>query len=366
TEYIAVGVGRAFGEHVECEGKLYLLGIPSFIDSNDLGSKPAIESASSVSPAGVDNGNIPLLPLLMEKSFSGPVTVVLPFSQEKTSAAASYSRKNPTKDMILHSAGELRGGGDAFVRGAFADASTCVTSATIMKEYLIIGDFHKGIHFLVWRYDPEAESRSLHLLSRSYPKSIIPTIATEALAIESTLGLVCADAFENLRLFSYNSIDHSSEVEKLEILQTDAEFHVGSRVCRLLHFPTEAHTIAVLGVTNEGALFVLHPILKTDFNILKSLQDRIVDSLPFNFGVNPLNTREGAGTASLSSSLSQKDKILDASILRYLHFLSSPLLEYLLGRTGPLENQELILSRLNQFDLSAAVAFKGLYTRLEP
>lgn len=73
-----------------------------------------------------------------------------------------------------------------------------ITTVTILKNYVLLGDMHHSVQLLVWR----EEDHSLNFVSKDYEPSV--ALCAEYLYDGPKLGMVMADDEANLQLFQEN------------------------------------------------------------------------------------------------------------------------------------------------------------------
>ena len=73
-----------------------------------------------------------------------------------------------------------------------------ITTVTILKNYILLGDMQHSVQLLVWR----EEDHSLNFVAKDYESSV--AITTEYLYDGPKLGMLMADDEANLQLFQEN------------------------------------------------------------------------------------------------------------------------------------------------------------------
>lgn len=73
-----------------------------------------------------------------------------------------------------------------------------ITTVTILKNYILLGDMHHSVQLLVWR----EEDHSLNFVAKDYEASV--PITSEYLYDGPKLGMLMADDEANVQLFQEN------------------------------------------------------------------------------------------------------------------------------------------------------------------
>eukprot|EP00252_Welwitschia_mirabilis_P006620 TRINITY_DN1750_c0_g1_i1.p1 TRINITY_DN1750_c0_g1~~TRINITY_DN1750_c0_g1_i1.p1 ORF type:complete len:1015 (+),score=221.45 TRINITY_DN1750_c0_g1_i1:83-3046(+) len=174
---------------------------------------------------------------------------------------------------------------------AFYDAPHYVVSLNIVKQFILFGDIHKSIYFLLWKED----GAQLSLLAKDFES--LNCYATEFLIDDTTLSLVVSDDLQNIEIFSY--APKSIESWKGQKLLPKAEFHVGAHVSKFLRLqmlPTSIsdrnNPYALLCGTLNGSIGCIAPLDELTFKRLQSLQRKLVDAIPHACGLNPRAFRQ--------------------------------------------------------------------------
>lgn len=81
---------------------------------------------------------------------------------------------------------------------AFFFAQFYISTISVMKDYILIGDAYQSVQFVVWR----EEDRSLTLLAKDYDKSAC--VAANYVLDGDTLGFVVSDDEANVQLMRFN------------------------------------------------------------------------------------------------------------------------------------------------------------------
>ena len=81
---------------------------------------------------------------------------------------------------------------------AFHDAQIYAVSIRTMKNFIIIADIHKCIHFYIWM---DRSPRTLKLLATDFSR--LEVYACEFIALDKTVGFMVSDSQCNVRIFLY-------------------------------------------------------------------------------------------------------------------------------------------------------------------
>jgi cleavage and polyadenylation specificity factor subunit 1 len=196
---------------------------------------------------------------------------------------------------------------------AFYDMCLCITYFSYIKNFLLVGDIRKGLHFLRWK---EERGRSITLLSRSMPNPPLTVLACNLTLINKTVGLVALDDFGDTHLFSFTPSD-----EQNNLLRRGGVFPVEQSV-QLLRLQIEAMTLGLIVPTLRGSIQVLVPIDDKTYRVVTSLTGMLSLQLPHPGGLNPRIFR----TALMGANLNRETKknVDDGQLLRHLVWLSRP------------------------------------------
>lgn len=68
----------------------------------------------------------------------------------------------------------------------FHDTGMCITSINVVKNYMAVGDIHRGVEFLRWIEDPHTRVKKLDRLSRNAPSASGTTTVSTLLQLQIT------------------------------------------------------------------------------------------------------------------------------------------------------------------------------------
>eukprot|EP00727_Mastigamoeba_balamuthi_P014447 m51a1_g9627 putative cleavage and polyadenylation specificity factor subunit 1 (1421) ;mRNA; r:1125180-1130926 len=213
---------------------------------------------------------------------------------------------------------------------AIYDAQIHVSTLSTAKNWVLMGDAYKSVHFLRWREDT---GRNLTLQSKDYRQ--LPVLAGEFLIHNQNLGLVVADANRNMQILAY--APQSLESRKGHMLLYKADAHVGSLVTKFLRVSLldtsggaaakgataqqqHQRMTACLFGTSDGAFCFLRPLDERVFRVLLALQARMAVAVPMPAGLNPMEFR--AYKSPLPMARGREGNIVDGDLLA--RFLSLP------------------------------------------
>lgn len=118
--------------------------------------------------------------------------------------------------VIVHSFGDC----ENLDGVAFMDVNIYVTSISVIKNYILIGDAYKSVIFCVFQEDPP---KLIHL-GKDFGS--MKVVSTQMIPYKDTLGLVVADEYGNLHSYSYSPLSPLS-MSGMKLLHK-SDFHVGS------------------------------------------------------------------------------------------------------------------------------------------
>jgi cleavage and polyadenylation specificity factor subunit 1 len=240
---LAVGTGFSAGEDYPCSGRVLLFEV----------RRPA-------GGAGGGWGG----ELVFAREFKGPVTALCSLEGHLL-----LSTGNRLETCTLSSATAVDtsapAGGVAsattykLARSAFYDGPSLVTSLSVVKSFVLLGDAQHSVQFVRYRED----GRQLGLLGKDFGAA--PVAAAEFLIAGSSLHLVAADGGGTLRAFTYTPADPGSW--KGQKLLNWGALHVGDRAGAMLRArmppprPDDAAARqAVVYGTDAGGVGVLAPL----------------------------------------------------------------------------------------------------------
>ncbi|KAK9815325.1 hypothetical protein WJX72_001813 [[Myrmecia] bisecta] len=184
--------------------------------------------------------------------------------------------------------------GSTLSMAAFFNAPMLITSLNIIKNFILLGDVHKGAYFIQFT-DAFTQLKDI---SKDFHNADI--CATEFLINARKLTLLAADAGQNIRLLSYEPGDPRTGVQG-KMLLYEGVFHVGHLIAKFLPQPmritaaapaTQAgpnpkRQAAVYG-TLDGSLGVVAPAWDpAAFAVLAALQKALWTDAEHPAGLNP-------------------------------------------------------------------------------
>eukprot|EP00898_Chlorokybus_atmophyticus_P006401 jgi/Chlat1/6762/Chrsp50S06459 len=288
---IAVGTAVVAGEDASCRGRLILLSVTrnnTSVDGGALSSKPDITVKQ-----------------LFAHEFKGPLSAL--------AALDGYLLLAIGPKIIVHTwnGTELTGAG-------FFDAPIYVTSISVVKNFVLLGDVKKSLYFLCWRED----GRQLTLLSKDFEP--LDILATDYIIDGSALSLVASTGGGNVSLFSY--APRSVESWKGQKLIPRGHFHIGSCVpafARLKLAATaaaaKANRHAAFFVALDGSVNFFAPIDEITFRRLQELHLRLVFQINHVAGLNPQSYR----AAALQGAANTPCNIVDGELLEQYEMLTT-------------------------------------------
>jgi len=254
---LAVGTAFLCGEDAPCRGRLLLL---SLAWQRDAGG--AITRSARV---------------LVERSYKAAVTCVA-------------ALEGMHKGYLLMCVGTKLGvyawnGGVDLGCIAFYDTPNFSVGLATVKNFVLLGDVHKGLFFLRWKDSPT--EKLLAQLAKTFER--LDFAAGELLMDGNTLSLLGCDTLGVLHLYSF--APGAVEAWMGQKLLPRARFHAGRGVTRALRLRAPgAHAQVRSGVlltTLEGALCAVTPLDEPAFEPLRALAAAMTLALPHDAGLNP-------------------------------------------------------------------------------
>lgn len=207
-----------------------------------------------------------------------------------------------------------------FNKLALFDASMCVTSMSIIKNFLLLGDLRKGIDFVQWKEEAATQTRNLRRLSRSPPSSFMSVLACDFIVCGKSLGLVALDHAGIAHLYQYSP--HSDGREGDQLLRSCATFAMGYPCRAAIRLQTEAGVQSMIMASGGGEIVCIRPIDDQAYRVVATLLGMLATRLPHRCGLNPRAFRHHEGSPPL---VAPRKNIEDAVLLKSFAFLSSPL-----------------------------------------
>ncbi|KAK9727894.1 mRNA cleavage and polyadenylation factor subunit [Basidiobolus ranarum] len=179
---------------------------------------------------------------------------------------------------------------ESLVGVAFIDVQIYVTSASSVKNLILIGDVYKSIWFLAFQEEPA----KLVLLGKDYHPLDIQ--CTNFLIDDKTLNFVVSDNDKNVHLFSYSPYNVQSFSGQKLIRRGD--FHCGASVQTMTRIakkpiPSEDGTTTpsrqhlCLCGTLDGSVQMIVPVSEKLYKRMQLLYTQLVNGLQHPAGLNP-------------------------------------------------------------------------------
>lgn len=206
---------------------------------------------------------------------------------------------------------------------AFFDAFLYVATLHSVKNYVLVGDVRKSVHFLEWRQD----GQKLALLGKDFES--LEAFGAEFVISGSTLGLLVTDANKNAQILSY--APRVLESFKGQRLLCRSQFHVGAHVAKLARLQmlpaqgaeaapaAQAARFAVLMGTLDGGLDLLAIQDELTFRRLQALQRLLVTAVAHAGGLNPKAFRAFQPGGEVHRP--GPDNTVDCELLRSYHMV---------------------------------------------
>jgi len=231
---------------------------------------------------------------------------------------------------------------------AFYDAQLFAVNVNTIKNYILLADMYKSIHFLRWK-EP---AKQLALESKDVDHMNI--FATEFLIDEHNLTILVSDSKKNFHMYSF--APSSKESRGGQKLLCIGNFHAGATVNKLLRVrmstlknaKQKAEKYCVFFGTLDGGTGYIAPIAEEKFKRLGKLEMRLVSALPHYAGLNPKAFRLTKPERKMSHN--HHRKILDGELLWKYAFLERSKQDELAQLTGT--TTEEILDNLLEIDLA--------------
>ena len=182
---------------------------------------------------------------------------------------------------------------------AFFDTPIHTVSINVVKNFILVGDLEKGLHFFRWKAN--GFEKSIIQLSKDFDR--MDVVSTEFLIDGATLSLLGSDMSGNARIFGYDP--KSLESWKGQKLLVRSAYHVGSPISRMVRFNVEGTTAkaapgerpkgtnrhAVFFGTLDGALGIFMPTDEPTYAKLHALQRELNTTVRSPIGCNPRTFR---------------------------------------------------------------------------
>ena len=245
---------------------------------------------------------------------------------------------------------------------SFFHSKFFISTVSIVKDFILLGDAYSSVQFLVWR---ELDN-SLTLLGCDYDKS--HAMAISFIIDDTSLGMVVADGEQNIRLLQYNPL--SLESKQGYRLINLADFHLGSVVSLLLPHASVggsngatynsgtrfdrlqrvskscmSRTGSIIG-SYDGGVGMLLPIDEKVYRRLALLQQIMGTVIPARFG---LNSRDFRKLKCLYPKVSAKRSILDGKLLSNYLVLDESIQDDIATAMGT--TAETVLENLLEIDI---------------
>jgi cleavage and polyadenylation specificity factor subunit 1 len=206
---------------------------------------------------------------------------------------------------------------------AFFDTPIHTVSINVVKNFILVGDLEKGLHFFRWK-DTGFE-KSLIQLSKDFER--MDVVSTEFLIDGATLSLLGSDTSGNARIFTYDP--KSTESWKGQKLLVRSAYHVGSPISRMVRFNVEGmkkkaapgerpkgmNRHAVFFGTLDGALGILMPTDAASYEKLRALQRILTTMVRSPIGLNPRTFRTPKAFHGRHTQLTAPLEVLDGGLL---------------------------------------------------
>ena len=214
---------------------------------------------------------------------------------------------------------------------AFYDTPIHTVSINVVKNFILVGDLEKGLHFFRWK-DTGFE-KSLIQLSKDFER--MDVVSSEFLIDGAQLSLLGSDFSGNARIFNYDP-KHPDSWKGQKLLARSA-YHVGSPISRMVRFnvegaskkkaaagerPKGANRHAVFFGTLDGALGILMPTEQPTYEKLRALQRALTTVVHSPIGLNPRTFRTPKTFEGKPLQLPTPLEVLDGGLLSKFEALS--------------------------------------------
>jgi len=213
---------------------------------------------------------------------------------------------------------------------AFYDTPIHTVSINVVKNFILVGDLEKGLHFFRWK-DTGFE-KSLIQLSKDFER--MDVVSSEFLIDGAHLALLGSDFSGNARIFEYDP-KHADSWKGQKLLARST-YHVGSPISRMVRFnvegarkkpvagerPKTSNRHAVFFGTLDGALGILMPTDEQTYVKLSALQRALTVVVPSPIGLNPRTFRAPKTFEGKPLQLPAPLDVLDGGLLSKFEALS--------------------------------------------
>ena len=293
---ICVGTGVLAGEDAPCRGRVVLITVSW---TQGAPGAPQLVVART--------GRV-----VVDRSFKSAVTAAAPLEGQY-------------RGYILLAVGTKLGvhvwnGGSDLTCVAFFDTPAYSVSLATVRNFVLLGDVHKGLFFLRWKDTPT--DRVLALLAKTFER--LDFAAGEFITDGNTLSLLGGDTLGVLHVYAFTP--GTAESWMGQKLLPRSRFHTGRGVCRALCLRAPGvQTVPRTGVmlaSLEGALAGVTPLDEAIFNRLRSLEGAMVLGLPHAAGLNPAASRAPRERQGRVGKQPCSGTLVDCTCLR--NFLEAP------------------------------------------
>ncbi|KAJ1606025.1 hypothetical protein OJ253_2896 [Cryptosporidium canis] len=244
--------------------------------------------------------------------------------------------------LFIH---ELRESSDGhFIKGTFMDTPLGISSVAHFRALFFLGDIRRGIHLGVLRTDTSRGSQTMVKLARSHPLWKFTCTSAQAIVHGRDIAILVADSDNNLFTFKPNF--SSTQIIDKETLQPASHISLSTSLVHMK--PVESNSNRhVIASGRNGSFFSIKITNKTQHEHLARTEKLLFSNIPSFLGISPntlIQTRSNQTTIpKFIQNLFPTDKIIALQHIRYLKYLSNPILQSIF------KNSDISLHHILQF-----------------
>lgn len=312
--------------------------------------------------------NVQELELCFQSMYRGPVTCVDLISLPATTAQiapaipalAAYPiiqnnsivrAPNSKVTYIAHTLGyrlyvhELRENSEgSFVKGSFMDTPLGISSISNYKALFFLGDIRRGVHFGMLRTDASRGSQSMVKLARSHPLWKFTCTSAQAIVQDKDLAILVSDNSNNIFTFEPNF--NATQIIDKETLKPTSHTSLCTSLVHMRGVDS-GNGRYVIASGRNGSFFSIRLANKLQYEHLSRTEKLLCCNIPSFLGISPgtlPQTHQGqTAIPSFIQNLYPTDKIIFLKHLKYLKYLSNPILQSIF------KNSDISLPHILQF-----------------
>ncbi|CAL8463354.1 g2888 [Coccomyxa elongata] len=300
--YVIVGTALNYGEDYPCSGRVLLFRVSRSHSTGTSTAEPPWEAT-----------------LLHASGFSRPVQDLAVMDGRLVVACGNNMQMMELRGSSLHMI-------------SFFHAQLFITSVSTIKNFILLGDVHKGLTFV--HADKKANYTALSQLSKDY--NDVDVEAAEFVISGKKLFFLACDAAQNLRLYTFDGGKENQTTWQGKKLMSMGAIHVGQNICSILSHrispssaPEGVQLRAAVFGTSAGSVATLAPTWDgLPLQELLTLQKEMILAVQQVAGLNPASFRrrykrglKALGGGQTFEEPVSDDRLLDAEQLSQFQWL---------------------------------------------